>query len=415
VILSNDKESESLFQRSGQTLIYQVPTLGPEEHGALWRIERVQRDLRYYLAEQKRWVGSMRRILSALAIQGSNGIEGYNVSVEDVIAAIEGDSPTEASEEDWEAVSGYRRAMTYVLQLARDDHFEFSPSLIRSLHYMMTEYSLGAGPGLWRPGAIWIQNNKTKKVVYEGPDPEMVPGLVEELVKQFVESPDVPVDVLAAMTHLNLAMIHPFRDGNGRMARCLQTLALARAGILVPEFCSIEEFLGANTDDYYAVLGEVGQGAWNPHHDARPWIRFCLTAHFVQATSVLRRVQESEQVWTALETIVTDRRVPVRSVAALFDATLGLRIRNASYRSILEGWEADISNQVATNDLRAIVNAGLLEQMGNKRGTYYVAAEPLRELRRQHLHGRQEIDTSDLFTPPPDPNGPSEPTLPFGQ
>ena len=357
----------------------------------------------------------MRRILSALAIQGSNGIEGYNVSVEDVIAAIEGHSPTEASEEDWKAVSGYRRAMTYVLQLARDDHFEFSPSLIRSLHFMMTEYSLDAGPGLWRPGAIWITNDKTKKVVYEGPDSEMVPGLVEELVKQFVESPDVPVQVLAAMAHLNLAMIHPFRDGNGQMARCLQTLALARAGILVPEFCSIEEFLGANTDDFYALLGEVGQGAWNPHHDARPWIRFCLTAHFVQTTSVLRRVQESEQVWNALEAMVTDRRVPLRSVAALFDATLGLRIRNASYRSILEGWVEGISNQVATNDLRAMVDAGLLEQMGNKRGTYYVAAEPLRELHRQHLHGRQEIDSSDLFTPPPDPNGPIEPTLPFGQ
>lgn len=379
-------------------MIYEVPSLGPEEVGALWRIDRIQSDLRYYVAEQKRWVGSVRRVLSARAIQGSNRIEGYNVSVEDAMAAIEGDSPTDAGDEDWKAVSGYRRAMTYVLQLAHDAHFEFSASLIRSLHFMMTEYSLDAGPGLWRPGAIWIQNDTTKKVVYEGPDAVMVPGLVGELVEQFCQSQEVPVQVLAAMLHLNLAMIHPFRDGNGRMARCLQTLALARYGILVPEFCSIEEFLGANTEDYYRVLGEVGEGAWNPHHDARPWVRFCLMAHYVQAMSVLRRVRESENVWVELEEIVQSRRVPVRSVAALFDATLGLRIRNASYRSILAGWEEGISNQVATNDLRAMVKAGLLEQKGNKRGTYYIGAEPLQGLRDKYLQGRQEIDTTDLFS-----------------
>jgi len=41
------------------------------------------------------------------------------------------------------------------------------------------------------------------------------------------------------MAHLNLVMIHPFSDGNGRMARCLQTLVLGREGILEPEFSSL--------------------------------------------------------------------------------------------------------------------------------------------------------------------------------
>lgn len=386
-------------------MIFEVPTVGPGEQGALWRIEELQRQLRFYVAEQKRWVGSVRRVLAARAIQGSNGIEGYNVSVEDAMAAIEGDTPSDAGDEDWKAVTSYRRAMTYVLQLARDDHFDFSPALIRSLHFMMTDYDLGSGPGLWRQSTIWVQNNKTKQVVYEGPDHNVVPTLVDELVEQFNHSADVPAHVLAAMVHLNLVMIHPFRDGNGRMARCLQTLTLARAGILVPEFASIEEFLGANTDDYYRTLGEVGQGAWNPQHDARPWVRFCLTAHFVQATSVLRRVRESENVWTALEDLVAENRVPTRTLTCLFDATIGLRIRNSSYRAALNSMQEPISNQVATNDLRALVNAGLVEQKGTRRGTYYVAGEPLRRIRATFLHGRQEIDTSDLFAPRPDPNG----------
>ena len=53
------------------------------------------------------------------------------------------------------------------------------------------------------------------------------------------------------MAHLNLVMIHPFEDGNGRMSRALQSLVLARDHIVAPEFASIEEYLGRNTPAYY--------------------------------------------------------------------------------------------------------------------------------------------------------------------
>jgi len=133
-----------------QLMIFQTPPLGPEEENALAEIARLRRDLRYYVAEPRRWVGSVRRVLSARAIQGSNSIEGYNVSVEDAVAAVQGEELAEASGVDRQAVVSYRRAMKYVIQLANDKHFEYTPALIRGLHFMMTEYSLDAGPGLWR-------------------------------------------------------------------------------------------------------------------------------------------------------------------------------------------------------------------------------------------------------------------------
>ena len=71
------------------------------------------------------------------------------------------------------------------------------------------------------------------------------------------------VVVAAAMAHLNLTMIHPFKDGNGRMARALQTLVLAREAWFTRSFPASRNGVGRNTQDYYDVLADVGQGEWN--------------------------------------------------------------------------------------------------------------------------------------------------------
>ncbi|MGH2854478.1 MAG: Fic family protein [Solirubrobacteraceae bacterium] len=368
-----------------------------EEVAALQRIDELRRQLRFQVAQPRRWVGQVRRVLGARAIQGSNSIEGYDVSVEDALAAIGGEEPTDARAEDWNAVSGYRRAMTYVLQLAQDEHFEYTPQILRSLHFMMTEYTLDANPGLWRPGPIWIRNDATGDVVYEGPPHDELPGLVKELTDDLSAENETPVIVRAAMAHLNLVMIHPFRDGNGRMSRCLQTLVLARDQILAPQFSSIEEYLGRNTQSYYKVLQQVGAEGWRPQGDARPWIRYCLEAHFIQASSVLRRVKESGAIWTQLEVICADKRLPPRMLSALFDASVGMRVRNASYRAALRMWDEEITNQAATDDLRMMVDAGLLERFGARRGTYYQAADPLRAIWEDVRKSRQPINASSLF------------------
>lgn len=392
-------------------MIFQTPPIGPEEHNALAEIAALRRDLRYYVAEPRRWVGSVRRVLAARAIQGSNSIEGYNVSVEDAVAAVQGEELAEASGVDRQAVVSYRRAMTYVIQLANDKHFEYTPALIRGLHFMMTEYSLDAGPGLWRPGPIWVRNDSTGEVVYEAPDHEEIPDLIRDLVVQLSADDGSPPLIRAAMAHLNLVMIHPFRDGNGRMARCLQTLVLARERILAQELCSIEEYLGRNTESYYRVLAEVGQGAWRPEGSALEWVRYCLTAHYVQAASVLRRIREAERIWQELDKLRSGRRLHERTMAAIFDAAIGLRIRNASYRAQLRDWREPVSNQVATSDLKAMVDAGLLMQHGQKRGTYYRAAPIVGALSATVRSERQPIDAARIFELPVDDLNATE--LPF--
>ena len=86
-------------------------------------------------------------------IRGSNSIEGYNVTIDDAIAAAENEGPLEAQGETWEALLGYRNAMSYILQLSDDPHFSFSRGLVRSLHYMMVQHDLRQTPWQVAPGA----------------------------------------------------------------------------------------------------------------------------------------------------------------------------------------------------------------------------------------------------------------------
>lgn len=357
-------------------MLFHSPDLDDLESEVLKRIDELRRRLGHGLSNPTRWHGQLRRVAFAKAIRGSNTIEGYNVTVDDAIAAVEGDEPLDADAETWAAVSGYQDAMTYVLQLADDPHFVFSENLIRSLHFMMMSYDLSKYPGRWRPGDdTVVVDQAIGEVVHVPPSHTEVPGLMRELVDYLNTTEELHGMIKAAMAHLNLTMVHPFKDGNGRMARCLQSLVLARTGILSPPFSSIEEYLGRNTEEYYRVLAEVGQGSWNPTNETRPWIRFCLTAHYRQAATILRRMRKIGELWDSLEDELSRRRLPSRMIYALADAAIGLKVRNSSYRS-----HADISAGLASKDLKTLVDYRLLLPRGERRGRFYVATPEIRAL-----------------------------------
>lgn len=361
-------------------MLFQAKPIDRQEKAVIDEITRLTASLAYRFRHHKRWYGALRRDTQARAVRGSNAIEGYNVTIEDAVAAVQGDEPTEPKAEGWLAVSGYQSAMTFVLQQAEDPFFAFSAEGLKALQFMMTGYDLSKNPGRWRPGPIFVRDESTGQQVYEGPPTEMVPALVDELLAALNSGmKDVPHVIAAAMAHLNLVMIHPFSDGNGRMGRGLQTLVMARSGVVAPPFSSIEEYLGRNTRAYYDVLAEVGQGAWHPEHDARPWIRFCLTAHFRQAKTLHRRTRQIERIYDELETIVVKKYgLPERAVSSVADAALGLKIRNPSYRKA-----ADVSDAVASRDLKALTASGLLIPKGEKRGRYYEASPSILAIRER--------------------------------
>jgi Fic family protein len=358
-------------------MLFRPPVLTSPEIQVIESIAKAKETISF-ATNERRWVGLLRRNAFARAIRGSNSIEGYNVTVEDAIAAAVGDQPADASPQLFQVIEGYRNAMTYALQLSDDPHFVYEEGLIRALHFMIMNYDLAKSPGKWRPGPIFVRNDDRGEIVYEGPEAEQVPKLMGEFVESLKAKDSLPVVVRAAMAHLNLVMIHPFSDGNGRMARCLQTLVLAREKILHPWFCSIEEYLGANSADYYKILAATGEGKWNPKNNTRAWIRFCLTAHYRQGETLLRRQRMMSRLWGELESQMKRHKLPERMMGALIDAAMGLHVRNATYRA----W-AEVSDNLASRDLKILVDAGFLEPKGDRRGRSYIASVSLSKVASQ--------------------------------
>lgn len=369
-------------------MLYTYPALDDDEKRVEAATARIRADLRnYVVTEPRRWTGLLARMTRARALMASNSVEGIHVTDEDAIAAIDGEDPASTDRETWRAVVGYREAMDYILQRRQSASFRITEDVLLAVHFMICQSDLQAHPGQYRPGWVGVRNTKTGEVVHEGVDRDQLEPLIRELLDYVNDEEVDSVFLRAAMAHLNLALLHPFTDGNGRTARCIQTAVLASDWIFAPTFSSIEEYIGHNQQEYYHVLAEVGGGGWHPRRDAKTWVRFCLSGHYLQAQTLLRRTRDLERVYAELLNLVESRGLPERTAMALLQAAFGSKVRNSSYRV-----SADVSNNLASRDLKVLVDTNLIVAKGERRGRYYEASPTLAEIRRKLRLPKQGTD-----------------------
>lgn len=368
--------------------LFEEPALDLHDSQVLDELRAVRRDLQQRIRAPRRWTGGLRRTATARAIQGSNTIEGYTVSDEDALAAVDDEEPLSADERTWVEILGYRRVLTFILNVATRPGFVPDLATINALHFMLLEHDLQKTPGQFRGGPVYVHDDRAGSVVYEGPEASLVPELMTDLAEGLRTSSTVDPLVRAAMAHLNLVMIHPYRDGNGRMARALQTMVLAQDVVLEPAFASIEEWLGHNTADYYDVLSAVGRGTWQPDNDATLWVKFNLRAHHLQAQTLVRRFAEAEDLYERIDEVIRSRKLPERVADPLFDAVLGTRVTRPLYLKRAEG----LDQRAASRDLARLVELGLLEPHGQTRARYYTATGDLAEARQTLRGDRRRLD-----------------------
>ena len=353
-------------------MLYGTPTPTPQLQARLEELDLLRRQLGRDVSRPLRWVGSLRRSARGGSIGSSTSIEGFSVTPEEAVALANDPRSLEPMDENQLAVVCYARAMDHVAALVADPDFRWLDRVLLDLHFDACYFQPDKSPGRWRTGPIGVTADDGS-LEFEGPAADEIPGLMAEVVVWLQEGDlDADVVVRAAMAHLHMTSVHPFRDGNGRVARIVQALVLAREGLVSPEFSSIEEYLGENTPAYYAALREVQGGGYRPQRDASSWVEFCIEAHLSQARRRLAQARDAALRWGRLEDLIDGRDWPQRLLIALEQSLVGGTDRRRYQQ------EVEVSMPTASNDLRRLLDAGLLEQTGSGRSTRYRASERLR-------------------------------------
>ncbi|WP_283136121.1 Fic family protein [Rhizohabitans arisaemae] len=354
-------------------MLFPTPPLADADQRVLDEIETARLNLRQQVrSTPSKWTEGLRGFLTADAVAASNSIEGFKVSTIDVEDLLEGERDVDVSDENREETLACQRTMTYIQTLHDVADFRYETGLLNALHWMLQGHRhVPRKPaGQWRPGPVYVTDARDPSIAaYTAPEARAVPALMRELADWLNTDDGSHTLIRAAMAHLHLVSIHPWADGNGRMSRSLQTLVIARDGVLSPEFSSIEAWLGrpGNTWEYYAVLARRGP-AYQPDQDVADWIRFNLTAYHQQAQTVKNRLDRSTRVWTLLGEVAERRGMDERVVTALHDVAMSGRVRRTRYERA-EG----LSRQQAQRDLRDLGTAGMLTPVGHTRARFYTA------------------------------------------
>jgi len=312
----------------------------------------------------RRWSGRLRRALEAEAVAASTSMEGVPVTLDDTLKILAGDRPEHVSRSDQALVRGYRDAMTYVQRRADDGLLVWNRELLVAVQDRVLAGNFASGAGRLRQRSTWVTNSLSGVVVFQPPDHERVPGLVDEMCAT-MEAADWHPAVAAAWVHVALAAIHPFRDGNGRTARVLASLTMYRGGFRHPEFTNLEEWWGRKTADYYAAFDCLGS-TFDRATDVTAFVEAHVTAQVSQVYGLALRQRTEGLLWTALENLLEDRGLNPRIANALYDSFFERSVTTEYYRDLIQA-----SPATARNDLQAATAAGLLTPVGQTRARRY--------------------------------------------
>lgn len=307
---------------------------------------------------------ALRKQSTVESVNSSTRIEGNPLvrsQVEDALA----DRQVNATRQAVAEVKNYARAWEWIRTR------QTSPDPI-SIEDVLHLHALTIGDllppdkaGRLRAGPVWVVDSVDGRdeIRYTAPDAERVPALLGDLTN-WLNTDGVHPLIAAGLGHAYLAAIHPFTDGNGRVARLLARLVLGRAGYGFRDSLILEDFYAADRRAYYAAIDLGPTYEARARADATGWLVYFLRG-FV--TSVAR-LAERVAVLSVAGTTHTTVRVSAEQAALLEYAVREGSVSLAEAAGILPG----VSRRTLQRTLRALVDAGLLQVVGSARATRYV-------------------------------------------
>lgn len=184
----------------------------------------------------------------------STQIEGNRLSQEQVKHVVKENKHYPSQEHHEKEVKGLYSAID-VMEKFVAQHAPISEKIIQTLHaVIMAGGTKKITPTPYRDGQNVIKEAGTGAIVYLPPEAKDVPKLMKDLVVWIKKSTDVPAPIVAGIAHYQFATIHPYYDGNGRVARMLATLILHVRGYDLKGIYSLEEYYAKDLTSYYRAL-----------------------------------------------------------------------------------------------------------------------------------------------------------------
>lgn len=293
--------------------------------------------------------------------ESSNRIEGITVSSWRFDSIMkENSSPKDRSEAE---ILGYRDVLRKIHESYA--YIPIRPNSILQLHRDLMAYVGSGQGGKWKATDNVIEEllpSGEKRVRFVPTPAWKTPDEMDSLCEMVNVQRDlgnIPDVILIAVFVLDFLSIHPFPDGNGRMARLLTLLLLYQSGYMVGRYISLEKIIEETKEQYYDTLYKSSQGWHEGVQDLIPWVEYFLAVVLKAYHRFEERVGDVEHTqqrgW---------KQKRVRSVIQSYMADF--RISDVEERC------PGISRAMITKTLHAMSHEGIIECVEKGRNARWV-------------------------------------------
>lgn len=314
------------------------------------------------------WEAKFREDALVRTVHHGTHIEGNELNIDEAQRVIEGKQVV-GRERDIQEVINYRNVVKYLGEVTSESTEKiFSKEVLRKIHKLTVERLLPAQKcGEIRKGAVVVRNSATGEVSFRPPLASEVPRLMEEFFAwaRKTNTEETHPVIKAGIVQYEVVRIHPFVDGNGRVARAFTTLSLFRDNYDIRRFFSLEEYYDHNTTSYYDALQAVSMGKG----DQTPWLEYFTGGLAIEFNRVKERVQRLSTDLHIKERIggkqiyLTERQITL--VEYIQKAGF---LQNQTFPELFP----KVSEDTILRDLKILVEGGIIVKRGKTKAARYV-------------------------------------------